>query len=58
MYLVQSNIDSSEVKGQGDKLWYFMTKKITQISQSGILDKEILPILHEVHPNEYSLGLV
>jgi hypothetical protein len=58
VYLVQCNIDSSEVKGQGKKLWNFINDTLKRISRSGIADKKALPIMHEYHPNAYSLPLV
>jgi len=58
IFLVQSNVDSSEVKGQGQQLWLFMVDKIDQIAKKGINNQPPLPIVLEIHPNQYSRHLV
>lgn len=55
---VRTNIDSSEVKGQGKFLWQFLKDELRSLARSGIRDIPPSPILHIVSPNKFSLKLV
>lgn len=53
-----ANLDSSDIKGQGNYLWGFLKSQLNLIAQNGINDVPPIPVLHEVHPNKFSLKIV
>ena len=56
--LATSNFDSSEVKGKGNFLLQFCMAELTRAAKEGIGHGfPLIPILHEVKPNEYSRPL-
>jgi len=55
--IARTNIDSEEVKGQGDALWTFLRKKIQEYSNRGLTGNDPFPIIHEVRANKHSVRL-
>jgi hypothetical protein len=53
-FVCHSNIDSSEVKGQGKFLWEFMTSELEKTAKKGFKDVGSVPVMHIVSPNDYS----
>jgi hypothetical protein len=50
--IARSNIDSEEIRGQGDALWTFLGNSLQEMSTT-----QDMNIVHEVHANEHSLRL-
>jgi hypothetical protein len=50
--MASSNIDSEDVRGQGNALWNFVGNAI-----QGRSNDQAIPIIHEVKPNDYSRRL-
>lgn len=55
--IARTNIDSEEVKGQGDALWGYIGATLQDFSNRGFLGLSPCPIIHEVTPNEHSQRL-
>lgn len=52
-FMVRSNLDSGDVRGQGKFIWNFLTNQLDLLAR-----EKKKKVLHEVNPNEYSLHLV
>jgi hypothetical protein len=50
--VAHANIDSSDVKGQGDALWDFLGDQLQDVS-----DRGHFPVYHDVNANDYSRRL-
>lgn len=56
-YVARTNIDSAEVRGQGEALWSFIGATLQEYSDAGVGKSGPTPIIHAVHANEYSQRL-
>lgn len=55
--VARSNVDSDDIRGQGDALWAFLDSRLQEFSDQGLLGNDPCPIVHEVVPNDYSRRL-